>query len=173
MRKLCITRFVAMSICSLSIGLWSCSNFSEDNELAQPTEQPDETQQGIMEEEVVFHEGTESWIRHRNDPYTLENFQRAYDNLASGRSALSLTRSQTAEFSGTKQLTATHYSLKIYPKSEKEQWKIALMEDVQVSYVPLDYVQLSEEEIEALPNLTRSGNASYSENSPIQSPMTI
>ena len=31
---------------------------------------------------------TQSWIRPQNDPYRLENFQQAYDNIVSGESKI-------------------------------------------------------------------------------------
>ncbi len=35
----------------------------------------------------------------------------------------------------------THYQLKIYPKTEAEQWEVETMEDVRVQYIP--FIRLS------------------------------
>ena len=42
--------------------------------------------------------------------------------------------------------TPTHYQLKIYPKTEAEQWEVETMEDVRVQYIPFGYLQLTEDE---------------------------
>ena len=42
---------------------------------------------------------------------------------------------------------ATHYGLKIYPKTEQEQWEVESMEGVGVSYIPFGYKQLTVEEV--------------------------
>lgn len=167
MKKKLFTKQVAtMLFCLLLTSLWSCSEHPEAPVRDVASEEADRTEASISTGEVVYHAQTSSFIRRRNDPYTLENFQRAYDNLASGRACQALTRSQLEEFAPGTQLKATHYSLKLYPKNEKEQWKIALMEDIKVSYLPFDYVQLSQEEIDELPAFTRSGTELYPENSP-------
>ena len=52
---------------------------------------------------------TQSWIRPQNDPYRLENFQQAYDNIVSGESKIvrasdefaASARSVRKEFSAT------------------------------------------------------------------------
>ncbi|MDR2890483.1 MAG: hypothetical protein LBV18_02620 [Alistipes sp.] len=90
----------------------------------------------------------------------MENFRAAYARLASGNSTQSLTRAEAAEFSDPEKLQPTHYALKIYPKGEEEQWKIELMEDVKVAYMPFDYVGLTEDEVENLPGTkTRTGDS--------------
>lgn len=119
----------------------------------------------VSYKDAVFHEATESWIQPQKDPYTLENFQRAYENLSSGNSVQTLTRSVTEEFTGLQQLEATHYALKIYPKNEKEQWKVELMEDVKVAYLPFDYVQLSEDIVKNSTELTISEATLYPDES--------
>lgn len=37
----------------------------------------------ISLKDAVYHEGADAWIAPRADPYTLENFQNAYNNLIS------------------------------------------------------------------------------------------
>lgn len=107
---------------------------------------------------AIFHRGAQTWMAPQKDPYTLTNFKEAYNRLASGKSAQILTRAWTDEFSGAPELKPTHYALRIFPKSEEEQWKIELMEGINVAYIPFDHVQLSEEEIKRLPTAkTRSG----------------
>lgn len=100
----------------------------------------------------------------QNDPYTLENFQKAYDNLSLGKSIQTLTHVETGEFSGTEQLESTHYALKIFLRDEDERWKIELMEDIRVAYIPFNYVQLPEEEAEMIV-LTGVGVPEYPETS--------
>lgn len=63
---------------------------------------------------------TQSWIRPQNDPYRLENFQQAYDNIVSGESKIvrasdefaASARSVRKEFSAT---AKTQLKLKDYP----------------------------------------------------------
>ncbi|MDR2910244.1 MAG: hypothetical protein LBV47_02605 [Bacteroidales bacterium] len=100
--------------------------------------------------DAVYHEGVGAWIAPQEDPYTLENFQQAYANL----SANDLTRS--SEFSVIKNLTATHYAIKIFPKNEDEQWEIELTEDVEVSYIPFTYIGLTEKEAEKIEPTSRA-----------------
>lgn len=114
-------------------------------------------------DEAVFHEGAQGWMIPQKDPYTLDNFRAAYEKLASGNSTQTLTRAEAAEFTDASVLKPTHYALRIFPKNEDEQWKIELMEDVKVAYMPFDYVGLTEDEIKALPVAkTRSGGDSES-----------
>ncbi len=59
----------------------------------------------------------------------------------------------------------THYALKIYPKTEAEQREIEMMKDVQVAYIPFDYVQLTQQEVEQVAH-TRSAATTFAERSP-------
>lgn len=155
---------VVLSFALLS-SAWGCADqIDQDNELENPSQEIVQTQQTptLSLEKAVYHPGTESWIVPRKDPYTLSNFQQAYAKLSLGNSVQILTRVQADEFSGAEQLKATHYSLKIFPRNEKEQWKVELMEDVKVAYVPFDYVQLPEAEADKL-TTTRSADAEYTE----------
>ncbi|MDE5731068.1 MAG: hypothetical protein K2H81_06095, partial [Alistipes sp.] len=97
---------------------------------------------------IVYYPETNSYIAPQNDPYTIENFQKAYNKLINGHSEHILPRSQINEFSEMPKLKATHYALKIFPKNEEEQWKVELTKDIKVSYIPFNYVQLSEEDME-------------------------
>lgn len=155
------SRIFIACMCASALGLWSCTELLEDH-ATPPPEQPS---QPISLEEAAYHKGTESWIRPPKAPYTLANFQKAYDNLSAQKSTQTLTRTQTAEFSETEQLQATHYCIKIYPKNEKEQWKVELMDDIKVVYIPFDYVLLTKEETESL-TITRSETTTYPEESP-------
>ena len=120
-------------------------------------------------EGAVYNDVVDAWMVPQADPYTLENFQRAYDNLAVGKSTQKLSKAQAAEFTPAKKLAPTHYALKIYPKNEEEQWRVETMEDVQVAYIPFDWVQLSHDEVEKLPaskTATRSAANTFAEKSP-------
>lgn len=130
---------------------------AKTNELATPSENGDNTNDEVVQllprnlDKAVFHEGAQNWMIPQNDPYTLANFQATYDRLASGSSEQYLTRTETAEFTPSQKLIPTHYALRVFPKNEEEEWKIEMMEDVKVRYIPFDYVQLTEDEIERLP----------------------
>lgn len=151
--------------CTLLLGLGGCTTdyTNDDPQVLVPT---DETVGPKTRSLVgaVFNEGAQVWMVPQKDPYTLENFQQAYDNLLSGKTAQPLTRSEVASFANAEPLQATHYCLKIYPKDEHEQWQVERMEDVKVAYIPFDYVQLTEEEIKALPT-TRSASALFPDES--------
>ncbi len=120
-------------------------------------------------EGAVYNEAVDAWMIPQKDPYALENFQNAYDNLAAGKSAQSLTKAQAAEFTLAKKLSPTHYALKIYPRNEEEQWRVETMKGIQVAYIPFDHVQLTQEEVENLPQAqvkTRSAADTFVEKSP-------
>lgn len=147
------------------VGLWGCSDFNENFE--KESTKTDESTPLLSLEDVVYHEGTDAYIVPQNDPYNLANFQNTYEKLAAGNSDQVLTRSQMNEFSETAQLEATHYALKVFPKNEEEQWKIELMEDIKVTYIPFDHIQLPEEETEKVKAIsTRSQLPTYPEVSP-------
>lgn len=138
---------------------------TEELELPSPAEDaPTQTMHTRSLEGAVYHEVTDSWMIPQKNPYTLANVQRAYDRLSSGQSAQMLSRTQASAFPD-KQLKATHYALKIYPRTEAEQWEIELMEDVLVDYVPFGYTSLTQKEIAKLPQ-ARSTAAVFQEKSP-------
>lgn len=105
---------------------------------------------------------TQSWIRPQNDPYRLENFQQAYDNIVSGESKIvrasdefaASARSVRKEFSATAKtqlkLKATHYALKIFPKTEEEQRSLELDEQIKIAYTPFNYTSLPDEATQSL-----------------------
>ncbi len=99
---------------------------------------------------AVFHEGVQSWMIPQKDPYTLANFQEAYDNLALGKSTQVLTRAQAGEFSGARKLKATHYTLKVFPKTEDEQEAYERDKELDVIYHPFDYEPLTAAEVKSL-----------------------
>lgn len=116
-------------------------------------------------EGAVYNEVTDTWMIPQPDPFTLENVQRAYDNLASGKSRQLLTRTEAAEFSELERLKPTHYALNIYPRNEEEQWRVEMMKDVQLKYMPFDYVRLTHEEAEKVAR-TKSAANTFAEKSP-------
>lgn len=125
----------AALVCSLPIGMWGCVD-DGGGDCPSP-EPPPEPPAG-----AVYHEGVGAWIVPQNDPYALENFERARKNLAAGDPTRSGELSRSLE--------ATHYALRIFPRNEDEQWAVELMEDVEVSYIPFDYAGLTEEEAQEL-----------------------
>lgn len=153
--------------CTLLLGLGGCTTdyTDDDSQVLEPT---DETVGPKTRSLVgaVFNEGAQVWMVPQKDPYTLENFQQAYDNLLSGNTTQPLTRSEVASIADAEPLKATHYRLKIYPKTEAEEWKIEMMEDVKVAYIPFDYVQLTKAESEKVAVSTRAQTALYPDNNP-------
>jgi len=137
--------------CALLFILWGCceSVFEDCNSLEQ-------SDQGLSLKGAVYHEATGHWIQQQKDPYTLDNFQKAYNKLSSGKSFQNLTRSLNNEFSDKQQLKATHYALKIFPKNENEQRKIELMKDIKVAYIPFDYIYIPDSVIKNATSTTRS-----------------
>lgn len=93
----------------------------------------------------VYDESTSSWYTYQKDPYSLENFQMAYENIINRQKAGE--NSNNFLENAPERLSPTHYCLKIIPKNEDEQWEIELMDDIDVLYTPFDYVQLSDESI--------------------------
>lgn len=132
----------------LFLGLLGCASDHDENITPDVLEGAPQPTYSL--DDAMYHPRLETWIVPQKDPYTLANFQKAYDNLSSGNTSQTLTRAQTDEFSSSQTLQATHYALKIYPKNEEEQWQVELMEDIKVAYIPFDYVQLPEETIETL-----------------------
>lgn len=161
MMKNFTTRLFIAFTYAILLGLWSCADQLEDLAVENS---PEPSSQTKSLDGAVYHESTKSWIVPQKDPYTLANFQKAYDNLASNRSVQRLSRAETAAFTNTQPLEATHYSLRIFPKNEKEQWKIELMEDVKVAYTPFDYVPLPEADAKKLAS-TRSAVNTYPDKS--------
>ena len=150
---------------ALLIGLWGCSD--RFNDLESPNfDSSDKTTLSRPLDGAVYNEVTESWILPQNDPYTLENFQNAYNNLSSGNSMQALTKSQVEEFSETEKLTATHYVVKLFPKNEFEQGELELMDDVVIAYAPFNYDLLTPEETERVRATTKSSVAIFQEKSP-------
>lgn len=116
--------------------------------------------------DVVFCEGSGTYMVPRPDPYTLSNFNEALARIVNGDSEIALPENLTkSSFDGVK-LSPTHYALKIYPKNEREQWAVELLEDVKVAYIPFDYVQVSEEDSLALKQAIQTGVPAFQEISP-------
>lgn len=124
------TALLAGVLVALLAALGGC--VAEDIDEACPKPAPPDPPAG--EEKMLYHEGIASWIRPQGDPYDLKNWQAAIDRLASR----GVVRAETAR--------ATHYALRIFPRSEDEQWSVEQMEDVRVSYIPFTYVALTEQE---------------------------
>ncbi len=99
-------------------------------------------------EEAVYNEVVDAWMIPRKNPFALENFQTRAGGSADAKS-----------------LEPTHYALKIYPRNEEEQWRVEMMEGVQVAYIPFDYVQLTQDEAEKITK-TRSTADIFPEKSP-------
>lgn len=139
MKKTLLMHAVTAAFVILLLGMQGCS----DPDVPQP--QPGQTDAGTktasLTQEIVYHEATASWIRHANDPYALDNFQRAYDNLTSGNSVQTLSKDVARQVASVR-IDATHYNVKIYPRTEEELWSLESMPDITLAYVPFDYEQL-------------------------------
>ncbi|MDR2894156.1 MAG: hypothetical protein LBU97_01685, partial [Alistipes sp.] len=118
-------------------------------------------------ENAVYNPVTDAWMIPQADPFTLENFQAAYDALATRKSVVtqSFSAAEAAEFVPARRLEPTHFALKIYPRNEDEQWQVESMEDVQVAYIPFDYVGVPQHETEKLA-LKKSAANIFTEKSP-------
>jgi hypothetical protein len=141
-----IRTIAAAGLVVLLAGVWGC-----DDDGGEAPE-PDGSEVVIPPkdlEKAVYHDGIGAWIVPQKDPYALENVRAAYDNLY----PQSATRADKA-------LKATHYALRIFPRDEDEQWIAELDEDVRVSYIPFDYVALTEEQAQELEEAaaTRAGS---------------
>jgi len=112
------------------------------------------TKEKISLHDVAFQESTGYWLHKKGDPYTLANFRRVYNDILAGKYK-ELTRAEIGAVSETEELSATHYSVKFFPKTEAEQWMLERMEDINISYYPFEYRLLSEEQVEEL-DVTRS-----------------
>uniref|UniRef100_UPI0040561228 hypothetical protein n=1 Tax=Alistipes sp. TaxID=1872444 RepID=UPI0040561228 len=132
---------------------WSCQKDQEQLTPVDPVpEAVVDTKEQIPIEKIFYHKATEQYIYQKGDPYSFENMKRAYELLQAKRQEQFGTR---AGAGGSIELTPSHYSLKIYPRNESEQWRVERMQDVMVAYLPFDYVPLPEEEAEVM-SLTRS-----------------
>lgn len=109
--------------------------------------------------DIMYHEESQSWISPLPDPYRLENFQKVCNELVSTQAYFlaacgGLKESVISEFKreGNKnlKLRATHYAVKIFPKTEEEQWALESDEQIKVSYVPFDYISVSNKQVEEL-----------------------
>lgn len=84
--------------------------------------QSDVTSHNYDLSKAVYHLSSETWIIPQNDPYELNRILEARDKV--GLSSDSCP------------INATHYAIKIFPKNEKEQWAIELLEGIKVDYTP-------------------------------------
>lgn len=145
---------------------------AQDFDLAEPpVTEPQQETSGTLTRSVdgaVYNEVTDAWMIPLADPFALENVQAAYDRIAEGQSTQPLTRAEADGFTPGEKLEPTHYALKIYPKSEEEQWRVETMEDVKVAYIPFSYSQLTHEEVARVEQSgkTRSAANTFTEKSP-------
>lgn len=117
-------------------------------------------------ENAAYNEFTEFWMIKRKDPYSLENFNKALDNLRSGKSAQNLSSSEADQLSVIEILQPTHYALKIYPRNQEEKRRVIRIKDVKVSNIPFDYVQVPENLSKEVNSMSRSSERTFQEKSP-------
>lgn len=143
-------------ICSLFLFGMACSNYEDLTTPEQSLRIENETtEQTIALENVVFDEATGQWLYLAGDPYKLENVKQAYNRIISGESRFKTTRSQIDELIEIGEPEITHYSLKFYPRTEAEQWRIMRIDGLQYSFYPFEYMPLTDEQVQTL-SLTRS-----------------
>ncbi|MBO7604454.1 MAG: hypothetical protein J6S97_08595 [Bacteroidales bacterium] len=92
----------------------------------------------------VFCPQANAWIRPSSDPYKLSSF----------RSILSQISKETADT-----LSATHYAMRIYPKSLEEQANLERDTRLKVVYTPFDYISCSAEQATLLDRSIGRANA--------------
>ena len=139
---------------------WSCQKDQEQLTPVDPVpEAVVDTEEQIPIEKIFYHKATGQYIYQKGDPYSFENMKRMYENMQTKRQKQFGT---CAGAVGNIELTPTHYSLKIYPRNESEQWRVERMQDVVVAYLPFDYAPLPEKDAEVMA-LTRSLVESFEE----------
>jgi hypothetical protein len=142
--------FIYFSVLTALVLVGCAENFDLNEPMAVESQQAVATFEPLTRsvDGAIYNEVTDSWMIHRADPFTLTNVQAAYDRLAAKQSAQSLTLAEADKFKVGEKLAPTHYALKIYPKNEEEQWRVEMMKDVNVAYIPFNYSQLTQEEVE-------------------------
>ena len=125
---LLILGIIIESCCAERIQPDSISGLSNISETNQP---------------VFYQSSTGNYFIHQNDPFSLSNIQAAYDYLASSEYA---NKTYPGAFTKGTLIQATHYALKVFPKTLEEQYYLEGMDDIQISYHPFNCVPVSKEE---------------------------
>lgn len=143
-------------ICSLFLLGVSCGRDDELSTFKQtPFIEKTTTELTVAPESVVYDEATNQWLYKAGDPYTLANVKAAYHRLVSGKSRIETTRAQIDDLIQIGEPEITHYSLKFYPRTEAEQWKIMRIDNLQYSFYPFEYLPLTNEQVADL-SVTRT-----------------
>ena len=140
-----------MLICALFLLGMACNQETElvTAEQESPTNKVS-TEITIAPGSVVQDELTGQLLYEADDPYTLANVKEAYMRIVAGKSRHEVTRAQIDDLIEIGEPEATHYSLKFYPRSETEQWRIMRIEGLQYSFYPFEYLPLTDEQVESL-----------------------
>ena len=96
--------------------------------------------------ELFYCAETDTYIKPQKDPYRIENFQNALDSMLDDAADSKWTKAQRS-FLEDLELVPTHYALRMYPRTEEQQWQLETMADISVSYIPFDYVPVLSEDI--------------------------
>ncbi|MBQ3619702.1 MAG: hypothetical protein II939_16270 [Bacteroidales bacterium] len=108
---------------SAAIMLAACSEPLQEEAEINKSKEPTKV------EKTISH-----WGNKIEDPYTVENMRRAYDELTKGE-----TQSLTKKGLQKEQITTTHLSVKFIPKDENE-WRILKLDTIlDVVPIPFDY----------------------------------
>ncbi len=140
-----------MLICALFLLGMACNQETElvTAEQESPTNKVS-TEIAIAPGSVVQDELTGQLLYEAGDPYTLANVKEAYMRIVAGKSRHEVTRAQIDDLIEIGEPEATHYSLKFYPRSETEQWRIMRIEGLKYSFYPFEYLPLTDKQVESL-----------------------
>ena len=108
----------------------------------QPDLIPECSDDSEMNQTMYYQSSTGQCFIHQNDPFALANIQAAYDNLASSEYA---KKTYPGGFTKGTKIQATHYALKIFPKTLEEQCLLEGMNDIKISYHPFNCVPVSKD----------------------------
>lgn len=96
----------------------------------------EESGYGQPDDSYEYSQEFNNWVRKINDPYTLDNFQDAYNNLA-------MTRGNSdSGFAIGHQLSPTHYNVKFTSKTPSEIDYLEEINGVSIMYHPFDIVMM-------------------------------
>ncbi len=82
----------------------------------------------VNDSSVLYNPVSDSYVKKQQDPFAIDNVRAAYNNLTT------LNKCPKGI-----QISATHYALRIYPKTRMELWELENMEEINVSYIPFNY----------------------------------
>lgn len=161
-------RFLYIAVAMLAASCTSNVEFEESLNSSN-VERPKTHNLGTISQTIrkaIYNETLDTWMTPQADPYSLANFQKAYDVLSNPKSQRNLPKECAVEFSTSRRLSPTHYALKIYPRNEAEQSQVERLSDVSVSYIPFNHIQLTQEEASEAIKLRSNATTTFTEKNP-------